>query len=267
MTESTIEWTQHTWNVILGCSKISEGCQKCYALQQSYRNNAIAQSLDPEKRGRLSYYEGLTEKRGGRTEWTGKVAFVAEALGIPLKRKKPTTWFVNSMSDLFHESVTDEQLDQIFAVMALTPQHTYQILTKRPERMRDYIDSRSLRFPEMQGIASNIWLGVSVENQAVAHRVDILRNTIAAVRFLSCEPLLESLDLELTGIHWAIAGYESGRGARLPIGGENAVRNLRDQCVAANVPFFYKQRAENGKKISLPELDGQVWNQMPLSKR
>lgn len=199
---SNIEWTEKTWNPIVGCSKISEGCRNCYAINQSHRNAAMGAKLDNP--GRLAYYEGLTEKRGDRTEWTGKVAFVPEALGIPLKTRKPTTWFVNSMSDLFHESVTDGQLDQIFAVMAASPRHTYQVLTKRPERMLAYFTERHLnRLGTVSGVEiaialplPNVWLGVTVENQKAAdERIPLLLQTPAAVRFLSCEPLLEDIDL------------------------------------------------------------------------
>ena len=288
---TSIEWVQNsngekgqTWNPIVGCSKVSEGCRNCYAINQAYRNNAMAQALPEDKRGRLKYYEGLTEKRGDRVEWTGKVVFVPEALGIPLKRKKPTTYFVNSMSDLFHESVTNEQLDQIFAVMALTPRHTYQVLTKRPERMLEYLTKQSsgslfdsaeqLGFEDrmfLKGFGGvipfkNIWLGVTVENQKAANdRIPLLLQTPAAVRFLSCEPLLEHVNIapglvqerhqynRLTGeqrviladerIHWVIVGGESGHGAR-PCD-IKWIRSIVEQCKSANVPVFVKQLGSN----------------------
>ena len=278
-------------------------------------------------KGRIAYYEGLTEKRGDRIEWTGKVNFVPEALQIPLKRKKHTTYFVNSMSDLFHENVTDEQIDQIFAVMALAPQHIFQILTKRPKRMYEYIanleerrgdnfinwwtkttDKIYDRLPEIftekyLEVASqckiltplpNVWLGTSIENQKAADdRLPWLVKTPAAVRFISAEPLLEEIDLRdvnevvcylekeivekgwdvkkrgawedyefLHDIHWIIAGSESGTNAR-PMN-EDWVRSLRDQCVETDTAFFYKQKATaGGKKISMPELDGKIWAEMP----
>lgn len=134
-----IQWTDETWNPTVGCSKISEGCQNCYAIGQAYRNTAMGQKF--ANPGRLAYYEGLTEKKGDRAEWTGTVNFVPEALEIPLKWKKPRRIFVNSMSDLFHGGIEDHELDQIFAVMALTPQHTYQVLTKRPDRMAEYCNN------------------------------------------------------------------------------------------------------------------------------
>jgi protein gp37 len=299
-TMSNIEWTSKTWNPIVGCSRVSAGCQNCYAINQAYRNAAMGAKLDNP--GRLAYYEGLTEKRGNRVEWTGKVAFVPEALEIPLKTKKPTTWFVNSMSDLFHESVTDEQLDQIFAVIALTPQHTYQVLTKRPERMLEYcrkfvsgshLSERGQWACEMarfacenfsgfnwrevpddgdteygslssdhvydllmeattDGIIPNVWLGVTAENQATANkRIPLLLQTPASLRFLSCEPLLEDVDLAnampLGGpdLDWVIVGGESGPGARpCDIAW---VRSIVEQCKAAGVPCFVKQLGSTPK--------------------
>lgn len=272
---TTIEWTQETWNPILGCSKISEGCRNCYAINQAYRNWSMAQALPEDKRGRLAYYEGLTEKRGDRVEWTGKVAFVPEALEIPLKRKKPTTYFVNSMSDLFHESVADEWIDQIFAVMTLTPQHTYQVLTKRPQRMLKYFDNLNERrikiahnfvYPTGGFLYSewrrspksactysilplpNVWLGTSIENQSVwelrSEALYRLHNQ-GWKTFYSCEPLLEDLDLYLRHrpVDWVIAGGESGSGAReCHI---DWIRSLAQQCQSANVPVFVKQLGSN----------------------
>jgi len=239
---TNIEWTGKTWNPVVGCSKVSAGCNNCYAIPQSHRNAAIAQELPIDRRGRLKYYEGLTEKRGDRIEWTGVVNFVEEALEIPLKRKKSTVWFVNSMSDLFHESVTDEQLDRIFVIMALTPQHTYQILTKRPKRMLDYFLSNrwddatfggiplsdvarlAADLPVPLGIPlrchfplANVHLGVTVENQKAADdRIPLLLQTPASVRFLSIEPLLERVDLTLIKqiddfqqIHKTLSGHSS----------------------------------------------------------
>jgi len=303
---SEIEWTGKTWNPVLGCSRISAGCEKCYAMQQASRNWAMAQALPEDRRGRLGYYEGLTKKFQGQSEWTGKVVFVPEALSVPLKRRKPTTYFVNSMSDLFHQSVTDEQIDLIFAVMELSPQHTFQILTKRPERMRDYMLKLLDRPPTPFKLGSyaermfaaakehlwhivgediggminlqqrflgddvlkNVWLGVSVENQEAIDRIPFLLQTPAFIRFLSCEPLLERIDLSVAfsgdvKVDWVIAGAESGTGARAM--DEDWVRVIRDRCVAGGAAFFYKQRAVNGRKVSLPELDGQRWQEMPKS--
>ncbi len=259
-----IEWTEQTWNPMVGCSKVSAGCQNCYAIQQAYRNDAMGQKL--ENPGRLAYYDGLTEKRGTRVEWTGVVRFVPEALEIPLKRKKPTVWFVNSMSDLFHESVTDEQIAKIWDVMEATPHHTYQILTKRPKRMMEQVRFHLLR------TLPNAWLGVTAEDQRAAdERIPLLLQTPAAVRFLSCEPLLGGLNLgrirtleafsedgpgtinALTGemfdadrsightdnIDWVIVGGESGPKAR-PCD-IDWIRSIIGQCDAMAIPCFVKQ--------------------------
>jgi protein gp37 len=187
--------------------------------------------------GRLKYYDGLTEKKGDRTEWTGTVNFVPEALSIPLKWRKPRRIFVNSMSDLFHGGVEDHELDQIFAVMALTPQHTYQVLTKRPDRMLEYMTTKNRHGkvllsargnssipPGLYPLAPNwplpnVWLGVTVENQKAADdRIPLLAKAPAALRFLSCEPLLEEIKishhLKTDLINWVIVGGESGNGAR-----------------------------------------------------
>lgn len=244
---------------MVGCSKVSAGCQNCYAIRQAYRNAAIGKEM--ENPGRLAYYEGLTEKRGDRVEWTGAVHFVPEALEIPLKRKKPTTWFVNSMSDLFHESVSLEQIFEIASVMLATPQHTYQILTKRPERMaqawaevldllQDAVDATSIT-PTNVNPLPNVWLGVTVENQKAAdERIPFLLQTPAAVRFLSCEPLLEPVDLASampkTGgecVNWVIVGGESGHNAR-PID-ISWIQSVVAQCQDADVPVFVKQLGSN----------------------
>lgn len=253
---TSIEWTEKTWNPVTGCSKISDGCAHCYA-------------------------EGVANRFWGDRPFT-EVRFHPDRLEQPLKRKKPTMYFVNSMSDLFHESVTNEQLDQIFAVMTLTPHHTYQVLTKRPERMLEYFsDDRYalIAFSQAQllekgliGIEEaillplpNVWLGVSVENQRSAYkRIPLLLQTPAAVRFLSCEPLLEDVDILSpiqrywdqssksirgflfdgtenpdTGLHWCIAGGESGPKAR-PCH-VAWIRSIVEQCKDAEVPCFVKQ--------------------------
>jgi protein gp37 len=268
---TSIEWTDETWNPLVGCSKISAGCQNCYAIGQAHRNAAIAKT-HPNP-GRLAYYEGLTEKRGDRLEWTGQVNFIPDALSIPIGWKKPRRIFVNSMSDMFHESVPFEWIDQIFAVMALTPQHTYQILTKRPDRMLEYCRSAKNRIRiaavdmgRICGIAHdrfeqcdfewplpNIWLGVTVENQRAAdERIPLLLQTPAALRFLSCEPLLEEVSIEnISGWHesftadyrsqinWVIVGGESGHGARSTQ--ISHIDSIVSQCQYAKVPVFVKQ--------------------------
>ena len=277
---SKIEWTGKTWNVTVGCSKVSPGCQNCYAIKSAHR---MAFNPNPKI---SSAYSGLTKKRGDRIEWTGKVNFVRDRLEPPLRTRKPTVWFMNSMSDLFHESITDEQLDQIFAVMALTPQHTYQVLTKRPERMLRYSLSRLESNKILNAVKvnfakwcepgtvlpsrpyQNIWLGCTVENQQTADkRIPLLLQTPAAVRFLSCEPLLERVFLRVPsnpesksmkllnamglavpdylpvskedGLHWVIVGGESGPKARpFDIGW---ARSIIQQCKPAGVPVFVKQ--------------------------
>jgi protein gp37 len=284
---TTIEWAKNadgsageTWNPTTGCDRISPGCDHCYALKMA---------------GRLKLMGQAKYQRDGdpRTSGPGFGLTVHEdTLDVPLRRRKPTTWFVNSMSDLFHKDVPDGFIAEVFAVMALTPQHTYQVLTKRSQRLRalsteqfvglveaailrrhprapltvdgsDYLipgvwDEDGLTWP-----LPNHWQGVSIELDKYTFRANHLRAADAGVRFLSLEPLLGPLpSLDLTGIDWAIVGAESGRGAR-PMD-LDWVRDLRDRCVGAGVPFFFKQRLdERGHKVGLPELDGQVWAQVP----
>jgi len=266
-----IEWTNETWNPILGCSKISAGCKNCYAIFQSYRNKAISQKLkeDGKNLGRLAYYEKLTEKDDFGIDWSGEIVFVPEALEIPLKRKKPTMYFVNSMSDLFHENVPNDWIDQIFSVMAISKHHTFQVLTKRPQRMRDYLLNdetqtflRNLAQNNL-GFLENVWLGTTCENQkTLDKRLPFLLETPAKVRFLSCEPLLENINLNLDGIidifdeeigeatvqpkdalHWIIVGGESGHNAR-PCN-QSWLRSIVEQCQKFNVPVFVKQLGSN----------------------
>lgn len=256
---SQIEWTDATWNPTRGCSKVSEGCRNCYAMRQ-----AIRQAKPGEA------YEGLVHSVTGKgPQWTGKIRLVEEALEMPLRWRAPRRIFVNSMSDLFHEGVPDLFIREVYAVAGLTPQHTYQILTKRPERAAELL-------PRLFGDAArafpNVWLGTSVEDQAAAdQRIPHLLNAPAAIRFLSCEPLLGPVDLgevaERIGtgstitfdalnpapgrstplrrgdprpaINWVIAGGESGPGAR-PFEVRWA-HSLRSQCARAGVPFFLKQ--------------------------
>lgn len=287
MSNSSIEWTSETWNPIVGCSKISEGCQSCYAIKDAHR---LAGNPNPKIN---SVYEGLTERRAGRTEWTGKVRFVEERLQQPLRWKKPRMVFVNSMSDLFHEGVTDGQLDQIFAVMALTPQHTYQVLTKRPQRMLEYCNRLDLRriinvaadldlfMPSgtytLKVPLNNVWLGVTAENQKAANeRIPLLLQTPAAVRFLSCEPLLEEIDFLGTSVYevedrfskgtwnpatmgqwedfsvlneidWVIVGGESGHNAR-PCD-IRWIKSIVEQCKNADISCFVKQLGSNARNL------------------
>jgi protein gp37 len=260
-----IEWTDSSWNPIVGCSLVSPGCTNCYAMKAANR------LLD--KPG--SHYDGTTKRVNGNAVWTGKLNLAPEhILTQPLRWKRPRKIFVNSMSDLFHEGVPDEWIDRVFTVMALTSRHTYQVLTKRPARMHDFILrlSRSIEPLEaaaramgytfhFEGISTlpwpipNVWLGVSVERQKEAdERIPLLTKTPAAVRFISAEPLLgpinlaqAGLDIDMsdldslskTNLHWVIVGGESGKDAR-PMHPAWA-RSLRDQCIAAGVPYFFKQ--------------------------
>lgn len=239
---SAIEWTEATWNPTTGCDRVSAGCDNCYALTLAKRLKAM---------GSPKY------QRDGDPRSSGPgfgVAMHPDSLRAPYEWKQPRVVFVNSMSDLFHARVPEAFVRQVFEVMADTPQHTYQVLTKRARRLARL--APKLDWP------SNVWMGVSVEDDTQYGRVRDLVSVPAAVRFLSCEPLLTPLsELPLEGIDWVIAGGESGVNAR-PLDGE-WVRNLRDRCVAARTPFFFKQwggvRAKSGGR----ELDGLVWDEMP----
>ncbi len=240
-TRSSIEWTEHTWNPVVGCTKVSAGCKHCYAEVMAHRLQAM---------GAPGYERGF------------KLNLRPEKLDEPLTRKKPTVYFVNSMSDLFHPQVPDWFIDQVFATMRAADWHIYQVLTKRPERLAAYLGRRK--------VPNHIWLGTSVENKRHGvPRIDHLRKVRATVRFLSVEPLLEDVGkINLQGINWVIVGGESGFGAR-PMKPEWA-RNVREQCLAAGVEFFFKQWGAYGpegirrsKKSNGRLLDGQEWNGMP----
>jgi protein gp37 len=312
MGKTSIEWTDRTWNPIRGCSRVSEGCRNCYAEQVAARFSGEGQA-----------YHGLARRRSnGEAQWTGDVRLIEEHLSDPLSWRTPARVFVNSMSDLFHEKLTHEQIDQVFAVMALAAQHTFQILTKRPERMLQYfaeifqrrtdlpigpLDRHGKILEAVESIVyrgegltrfhgdrwwtpegglrahtqpwplPNVWLGVSVENQAAAdERIPLLLQTPAAVRFLSCEPLLGPVDLKDCGttpyftdrgclpdrpgtsVDWVIVGGESGRGAR-PCDVE-WITDLVAQCDFAGVPCFVKQLgrhpvARTNGVVTWPEVD------------
>ena len=315
MGQTSIEWTEHSFNPVVGCTKASLGCQNCYALQMAVRL-AHNPKLPADVRER---YISTVRKVGGKWEWSGKVALFPERLDEPLGRRKPTRYFVPSMGDLFHKDVPFWFVRNVWGMMALCPQHTFQVLTKRPKRMLDFVSrewvahvhtervTQRYTEPVLAGLCDvlpNIWLGTSVENQAAAdERIPLLLQTPAAVRFVSCEPLLEEIDLThlyghisfgdrvdltvdaLSGkyvpawagrkakpdtllskidvgkLDWVICGTESGPGAR-PWDWD-WIRNLRDQCQVARVPFFLKQVTVDGKKVPLPELDGRTWSEMP----
>lgn len=242
-TTSRIEWTEQTWNPTVGCTKISAGCKHCYAETMAKRLKAM---------GTPGYENGFA------------LQLLPQRLQDPLKRKKPTIYFVNSMSDLFHERIPDAYIDQVFDVIGQTPHHTYQVLTKRAARMARYFRDRAA--------PRNAWLGVSVENKKHGvPRIQQLRKVPAHIRFLSVEPLLEDIgSLNLEGIHWVIVGGESGPKAR-PMKQEWA-NSVRRQCEAQQVAFFFKQwggwgadgqrraKSANGRK-----LNGKTWDQMPAS--
>lgn len=291
--KTSIEWTDYNWNFLRGCSRVSEGCRNCYAEGVAARFSGPGQP-----------YEGLAKFVEHKPRWTGEISFHEDILLLPLRWTKPRKVFVNSMSDLFHEKVTDEMLDKAFAVMALTPQHTYQILTKRPERMKRYFLSSQVRdvfvheamqklcstlndgsvpghldplngrkfvvpkelwanapaFPTgLSWPLSNVWLGVSVEDQKTAdERIPLLLQTSAAVRWISAEPLLGSIGLfnwstpdcdclgghdhdcsAQTSLDWVVVGGESGPNARAC--DIQNIRSIVEQCKAADVPVFVKQ--------------------------
>lgn len=241
-TKSRIEWTESTWNPVVGCTKLSAGCKHCYAETMARRLQAI---------GVAGYENGFK-----------KVTTLPNRLDEPLKRKKPTVYFVNSMSDLFHTKVPDAFIDQVFDTMRLAGQHTFQVLTKRAERVAAYTAERP--------VPDNVWLGVSVENKRHGvPRIDHLRQVPAKVRFLSIEPLLEDVgSLDLTGIHWVIVGGESGHGAR-PMQAV-WVESIREQCKAQGVKFFFKQWGAFGedgehrtKKANGRLLAGRTYDAMP----
>lgn len=242
--KSPIEWTEATWNPVAGCTILSPGCTNCYAMRMAHRLELMGQ----EK------YTGTTRKSGGRAKWNGRIKLDWGALDIPTRWKNGKLIFVNSMSDLFHEDVPLDFIHSVFAVMRQTPQHTYQVLTKRAERLEEL--SKDLDWAE------NIWMGVSVENSDYQFRIDHLRRVPASVRFLSLEPLLGRLSkLDLKGIHWAIAGGESGPNAR-PVD-PDWVREIRDSCLDADVAFHFKQWGGTNKKKTGRILDGRTWDDLP----
>ncbi len=290
-----ISWTHSTWNPIRGCSRVSEGCRHCYAERVAARFSGPGQPYEGLARRKLTIVNNEERDPGNRGEarWTGEVRLVHEHLADPLRWRRPRRIFVNSMSDLFHERLTNDQIAAVFGVMSAAPQHTFQVLTKRARRMREWFewrasgkctvtdprtgqcwDRRALycwdaalaTFPTMRYSAwdsemherahritwplPNVWLGVSTENQEAAdERIPDLLATPAAVRFISAEPLLGSIDLQVTipGLSWIITGCESGPGARPA--DVAWFRSLRDQCRAARVPFFLKQAAELGNRM------------------
>lgn len=243
--KSPIEWTDATWNPTTGCDRISAGCDNCYALKLASRLKAM---------GSVRYQTDGDPRTSGPGFG---VALHPDALDLPRRWRRPRVVFVNSMSDLFHAQVPSAFIEQVFEVMAQTPRHTYQVLTKRPKRLVRM--AGSLPWP------SNVWMGVTVENNASAWRADELRKVPAAVRFVSAEPLLEPLHgLTLDGIDWLIAGGESGRGFR-PVD-PAWLTSLRDECAAADTAFFFKQWGGVQPKAGGRQLEGRVWSEMPIAR-
>ncbi|QJX01172.1 DUF5131 family protein [Frigoriglobus tundricola] len=256
-TKSTIEWTNATWNFLLGCDKVSPGCAGCYAVKDVIR---MAGNPNPKV---AAANTGLAYRQdNGVLNWTGVVRPLPARLGLPFDWAKPQKVFVNSLSDMFHDEVPLAFIRRAFAVMAATPWHTYQILTKRAERLEAL--APELEWPD------NVWQGVSVESQPYAVRVDHLRRTGAKVKFLSVEPLLGPVALDLAGIDWVITGGESGPRAR-PFDPAWALA-VRDQCAAAGTKFFHKQNGSllaggtrTNKKANGRLLDGHEYNEVPAA--
>ncbi len=239
---SAIEWTEATWNPTTGCDRVSAGCDHCYALTLAKRLKAM---------GNVKYQNDGDPRTSGPGFG---LTIHSDALTLPYRWRAPRTVFVNSMSDLFHARVPRPFVAEIFRVMKDTQRHTYQILTKRSRRLR--LMAGGLPWPE------NVWMGVSVENADERSRIDDLRATPAAVKFLSCEPLLGPLpDLDLHGIDWVIVGGESGPGHR-PVDPE-WVRQVRDHCLDQGVAFFFKQWGGRTPKAGGRLLDGRTWDELP----
>lgn len=246
-TNSSIEWTEATWNPVTGCTRASAGCDHCYAVFMTQRLARM---------GHVKY-QGLVNP--DKRHFNGVVKLHPETLGVPLRWKKPRTIFVNSMSDLFHRKVPDGFILQVFDVMRRAEWHQFQVLTKRPER--------AAALDLLIDWPANVWMGTSVEDARVRHRIDDLRRTSARVRFLSLEPLIGPLpDLNLDGIDWVIVGGESGRHAR-PM--EAAwVKDIQDQCKKAGVAFFFKQLGSVwASRIGTKDRKGSDWHDLPLELR
>jgi protein gp37 len=246
MADTSIEWTDATWNPVAGCTVLTAGCTNCYAMRMAARLEAMG----------VDKYAGLTRISGGRAKWTGRISLDRKALSVPATWSKPRRVFVNSMSDLFHTDVPADFIADVWRAMAETPRHTYQILTKRPDRMMEIVP-RLTRLP-------NVWLGTSVEDSRVLHRIDELRQVPAVVRFVSFEPLIGSVvGADLTSIHWAIVGGESGPKARHmePFW----VDEIEAICRRAGSAFFFKQWGGKNKKATGRLLNGRTYDEMPLA--
>jgi protein gp37 len=255
MAETTIEWTDATWNPVAGCTVLTAGCTNCYAMQMAKRLEAMG----------LEKYKGLARKSGKRSVWTGKLYLDHAALNQPFKWKKPRQIFVNSMSDMFHPDVPFDFVSKVWQVMEQTPRHQYQILTKRADRMAEFFTQTNPK------ILKNVWLGVSVENSDTVNRIEVLRRIPSVVRFISFEPLIGSVErTDLSDIHWAIVGGESGPGAR-PIK-EQWIDEIHQSCKIYKTAFFFKQwgawgedNKKRSKKLNGRLYRGQEWNDMPVA--
>lgn len=235
MSKTKIEWTDATWNPMTGCTPISDGCKNCYAKKMAKRLHAM---------GNHRYRNGFA------------VTLHPDLLDAPLKWKKPRMVFVNSMGDMFHEDIPLEYIQQVFRTMEEADQHIFQVLTKRSSRMLEL--SSQLPWPQ------NVWMGVTVESGKYAYRIDNLKNTPAKVKFLSIEPMIGPVnDLDLEGIDWVIVGGESGHNARMIK--ESWAIDIRDNCIASSVPFFFKQWGGPNKKKTGKLLEGEIWDQFPLA--
>lgn len=246
MGETKIEWTDATWNPVAGCTILSAGCTNCYAMRMAARLEAMG----------VGKYQGLTRQSAGRAVWTGRVRCDEASLRVPLRWRGRRLVFVNSMSDLFHPDVPSAFIARVWQVMGQASQHTFQILTKRPERMAD------LLLEAAWPVLPNVWLGTSVESADVLHRLDHLRRTPASIRFVSFEPLLSSVHgADLTGIDWAIVGGESGPRARAIE--ESWVAEIETLCRASDAAFFFKQWGGPNKQKTGRHFRGRTWDEMP----
>ena len=244
---SDIEWTDATWNPVAGCRMISAGCTNCYAMRMAARLQAMQHPS----------YDGTTRKSGGRHVWTGRTYLLEHTLEVPLSWKQPRLVFVNSMSDLFQDSVPFEYVERVWDVMERASIHTFQVLTKQPERMAEFLAKR--KKPPLK----NIWLGTSVEDHRVLHRIADLRRCKASIRFISFEPLIGPVGpVNLSKIHWAIVGGESGPKSRpLDI---HWVEEIFEQCQDYDVRFFFKQWGGVNKKRTGRTFKGRTWDDMPM---
>jgi protein gp37 len=243
---SDIEWTDATWNPISGCAMVSPGCTNCYAMRMAARLQAMNHP----------HYKGVTRKSGKRPVWTGRLRFSEEKLSVPLRWKAPRKIFVNSMSDLFQDGVPRAFVRRIWETMAEADWHIFQVLTKRPENMRDIIHEADL--PTL----ANVWLGTSVESSQYVDRIEFLKQIPSAIRFVSFEPLIAPIGpIDLSGIHWAIVGGESGPRSR-PIE-SRWVDEIKRSCRASRTAFFFKQWGGPNKKATGRTFRGRVWDEYP----